>query len=240
MRKNNGCGCGKGHSSGKCPAMPACDTAKSHDHFCEVSGPVVRGTEVETVIGQVPIQALTESEIHLPDYASDIKVIRKNIFLTQCEAVPFRPATGTTTNIVKVFVEGYIHKNIQYVEDCDGYVKDYMVNVPFKCYTRVTLPAAIPVPALSSKNSDNREIRELAKDGMGADRCTFGSNTFEFLNEPIHCKLVSWNLTEANFLKNFDKWGRFNKLTEKDDINLVLRLTQTQFAQAGGLLPEEE
>ncbi|MBY6053342.1 CsxC family protein [Cytobacillus firmus] len=240
MKKNYGSGCGKGHSSGKCPAMPACDTAKSHDHFCEVSGAVSRGTEVEAVIAQVPIQALTESDIHLPDYATDIKLIRKNIFLTQCEAIPFRPETGSTTNIVKVFIEGYIHKNIQYVEECNGYVKDYMVNVPFKCFTRVTLPVAIPVPALSSKNSDAREIRELAKDGMGADRCTFGSNTFENLNEPIRCKLVRWNLSEANFLANFDKWGRFNRFTEKDDINLVIRLTQTQFNQVATLLPEEE
>jgi hypothetical protein len=240
MEKNNSCGCGKGHSHGKCPDMPVCDTAKSHDHFCEVSGAVVAGTEVDVVIGQVPIQALTESDIHLPDYASEIKVIRKNIFLTQCEAIPLRPAEGTTTTDVKLFVEGYIHKNIQYVEDCDGYVKDYMVNVPFKCFTRVNLPVAIPIPALSSKNSDAREIRELAKDGMGADRCTFGSNTFEFLNEPIRCKLVSWNLTEGNFLANFDKWGKFNKFTEKDDINLVIRLSQTQFTAAPAPVTEEE
>ncbi|MBT2686884.1 hypothetical protein J7I93_01675 [Bacillus sp. ISL-47] len=227
------CGCGKGHDHGKCPAMPACDTAKSHGHFCE-AGTVLNPGEVEEtiILGDVPVQALTESDICLPSYATDIKVIRKNVYLTQCRAIPAAPDAddeeGTTTN-VKLFIEGYIHKNIQYVEDCEGYVKDYSVNVPFKCYTRVTDLAPIPVPLFSSKNSTNNEIREIAKDGMGANRCAFGSNTFEFLNEPIKCKLISWNLTEADYLSNFDKWGRFDKFVEKDDINLVLRLTQKQF-----------
>ena len=213
MKKDSGCGCGKGHAHGKCPDMPACDTAKSHAHFCDV-GTVINPGEVEEtiILGDVPVQALTEADICLPSFATDVKVIRKNIHLTQC----------------KLFIEGFIHKNIQFVEDCDGYVKDYMVNVPFKCFTRVTGLAPIPVPLFSSKNSSTNEIREIAKDGMSANRCVFGSDTFENLNEPIKCKLLSWELTEANFLGNFDKWGRFDQITEKDDINLVLRLTQKQ------------
>ncbi|MEK3854463.1 CsxC family protein [Cytobacillus sp. FSL H8-0458] len=226
------CGCGKGHDHGKCPAAPACDTAKSHAHFCDAGIPV-GGTEETVVLGDVPVQVLTESDICLPSYATDVKVIRKNIYLTQCKAIPvdLDPTNGDpTTTSVKLFVEGYIHKNIQYVEDCEGYVKDYSVNVPFKCYSRVddlAVPAILPL--FSSKASDAREIRETDKDGMGANRCFFGSNTFEFLNEPIKCRLISWNLTEGNYLSNFDKWGRFDKITEKDDINLVLRLTQRQF-----------
>lgn len=226
------CGCGKGHDHGKCPAMPACDTAKSHAHFCTAGDTVSGGIEETVVLGNVPIQSLTESDICLPSYATDIKVIRKNIHLTQCKALPVFPAdpTETETFAVKLYIEGYIHKNIQYVEDCEGYVKDYSVNVPFKCYTLVDdLVNPAVVPLFSSKASDAREIREVAKDGMSANRCSFGSNTFEFLNEPIMCKLVSWNLTEGNYLGNFDKWGRFDKLTEKDDINLVVRLTQRQF-----------
>lgn len=228
MKKNHSFGCGKGED--KCPPAPACDTAKSHAFFCS-AGTVTGGTEERVFLGDVPIQALTESEIHLPSHATEVKVIRKNIFLTQCEAIPVIPAVApdTFTNDVKLFVEGYIHKDIQYVEECEGYVRDYSVKVPFKCYTRVTLPVAVPIPVFSSKNSDAREFREVAKDGMGAERCTFGSNTFEFLNEPIKCRLISWNLTEGNFLSNFDRWGRFDKITEKDDINLVLRLTQRQF-----------
>lgn len=230
MNKQN-CSCGKGHSTGKCPAMPACDTAKAHAHFCEAGEVTNGGIEETVVLGNVPIQILTEADIYLPSFATDIKVIRKNIHLTQCQAIPFIPTgEATETEIVKLFIEGYIHKNIQYVEDCKGYVKDYSVNVPFKCYTAVTLPEPLPLPEFSSKNSDAREIREIAKDGMAANRCAFGSNTFEFLNEPINCKLVSWDLTEGNYLSHFDRWGRFNKVTEKDDINLVVRLTQLQIS----------
>ena len=87
------------------------------------------------VLGDVPIQALTESDIYLPSPATDIKNIRKNVYLTQCKAVPVIPEEfpETAPTAVKLYVEGYIHKNIQYADGCEGSVKDYSVNAPFKC-----------------------------------------------------------------------------------------------------------
>ncbi|GLB62008.1 CsxC family protein [Cytobacillus sp. NCCP-133] len=230
MKKNHsyGNGCGKGHE--KCPPAPACDTAKSNTHFCEVGAATNQGdTEQTIILGDVPIQALTESDIYLPDFATDIKHIRKNVFLTQCKAVPVIPTgfPGVAPTAVKLFVEGYIHKNIQYVEGCEGVVKDYSVNAPFKCFSLVNnLP---PIDwQFSTKSNQVNEIRELAKDGMGSDRCSFGSFTFEFFNQAIKCKLLSATVTQMDLLSDFDKYGRFDKVTEKAEVNLLVRLTQRQ------------
>ncbi|MBT2709499.1 hypothetical protein J7I91_16275 [Pseudomonas sp. ISL-84] len=175
------------------------------------------------VLGNIQVQTLIESEYKLPSYAADIKEIRKNVHLTQCEVLPIT----NVNDMASLFIEGYIHKNIQYVEGCEGYVRDYSVNVPFNCYSRVQLarPILFPFGQYSRKNND-LETRVLAEDGQGADRCTFGSSTFEINNEPIHCKLVASSVNQWDVLQNFDNCGRFDTVSEKEDITLTVRLTQ--------------
>ncbi|MDF2035786.1 hypothetical protein P2R12_02155 [Cytobacillus oceanisediminis] len=222
MKKNTGCG-----SHDKCPPAPACDEVKSNSMGCEVEQFSPAGNIEETVVlGDVLIQTLAEADIKLPSYASDIKHIRKNVFLTQCKAIP---VVGNPF-FVKLFVEGYVHKNIQYAEDCHGCIKDYSVNVPFKCYHQVELanPVAFPFGTEFSVKNNILERRELAKDGMGADRCNFGSFTFEINNEPIKCKLLASAVNQWDITHNFDNWGRFNKITEKMEVILVVKLTQKQ------------
>lgn len=234
MKKNHSNGCGKGHD--KCPPMPACDTAKSNTHFCDVGAAANQGDFEQTVIlGDVPIQALTESDIYLPDYATDIKHIRKNVFLTQCKAIPVIPEgfPETQPTAVKLFVEGLIHKNIQYVEDCEGVVKDYSVNAPFKCFSLVDDLEEINWQ-FSTKSNQVNEIREVSKDGLGSDRCSFGSFTTEFFNKPIKCQLLNATVTQMDLLSDFDKYGRFQKVTEKAEVNLLVRLTQRQLIAANG------
>ncbi|WP_026582953.1 CsxC family protein [Bacillus sp. J33] len=234
MKKNHSYGCRKGND--KCPPVPASDVAKSHTHFCDVGAAANQGdVEQNIILGDVPIQTLTEADIYLPSNATDIKQIRKNVYLTQCKAVPVIPEgfPEVAPTSVKLFVEGYIHKNIQYVEDGEGCVKDYSVNVPFKCYSLVDDLPAIDWQ-FSTKSNQVNEIRELAKDGFGADRCSFGSFTFEFFNQPIKCKLLNATVTQMDLLSDFDKYGRFEKLTEKVEVNLLVRLTQRQLVAVNG------
>jgi hypothetical protein len=145
--------------------------------------------------------------------------------LTQCRA---HPAIGNL-NAVKLFVEGFVHKNIQYVEDCNGCVKDFSVDVPFRCFTQVALiePPVFPFGEFSNKNNII-ERRELAHDGMGADRCVMGSLTFESFTEPIQCKLLFAAVNQWDFLQNFDNWGRFNEVEEKMEVILIIKLFQKQ------------
>ncbi|WP_197061424.1 CsxC family protein [Halobacillus sp. BBL2006] len=223
MRKNTGCG--NGHK--KCPPMPQNDVAKSRSLSTQSEQFAVQGAEEETVVlGDVLIQSLTEADFHLPSYATAIKNIEKNIHLTQCKAIP----VPGNRNYVKLFVEGFVHKNIQYVEDGYGYVKDYSIDIPFKAYDQVQLanPVEYPFDFEYSVKDNVLQYRELAKNGMEADRCEFGSLTFEINNEPIKCKLLASAVNQLDIIHNFDNWGRFNKVTEKMDINLVIKLTQKQ------------
>lgn len=214
MRKNTSCG----HHG--CPPAPPMDKAKSKSLFSEDLITIAGGTEVTTRVADVLLSNLTEAEIHLPTYATHIKRIKKNVFLTQCEARP--SFQGSALNL---FIEGYIHKNIQYVEDGFGNVKDYSVKVPFKIYERVD---GVFVGLDDSVKDDIFQFRELAKDGHGGNRCEFGSLTFEVNNEPLRCKLLASIINQWDVLHNFDKWGRFNKITEKDEIILAVRITQQQ------------
>jgi hypothetical protein len=231
LKKNTGCGCGghndlNGHKG--CPPQPACDTVKSKSLFCDsenFASPGGEGVEERVILGDVLIQTLAEAHISLPTFASDIKHIRKKVQLTQCTALP---VTGNPL-FVKLFVEGFVHKNIQYVEDCSGVVKDYSVNVPFSCFQQVQLtrPLEFPFGEFSVKNNVF-ERREIAKDGMGADRCNFGSLTFEVNNEPVKCKLLASAVNQWDILQDFDNWGRFQQITEKMEVILVIKLTQLQ------------
>ncbi|WP_206659644.1 CsxC family protein [Halobacillus litoralis] len=223
MKKNTGCGYGNKN----CPPLPASHHAKSKSLYTASEQFASPGDEEETVVlGDVIIQSLTEADFHLPTYARAIKNIEKNVSLTQCKAIP---VVGEP-HYVKLFVEGIVHKNIQYVEDGNGYVKDYSIDIPFQAYDRVYLanPVDTPFGIDYSIKDDILQRKQLAKDGMGADRCEFGSLTFEINNEPIHCKLLASAVNQLDIVHDFDNWGRFNKVTEKMDINLVIKLTQLQ------------
>ncbi|WP_264739373.1 CsxC family protein [Cytobacillus firmus] len=225
MKNNTGHGCGcNDHKA--CPPMPASQEVKSKSTGCDIDTFLIGGTEETVVLADVTVETLVEADIHLPTFATDIKNIRKNVHLTQCKATPdfsdpFR---------VKLFVEGFVHKNIQFV-DGGSCVRDFSVNVPFRCFDFVNLinPVAFPFEdPFSSKDSGNLEIREISKDGMSADRCNFGSITFEINNEPIKCKLLASQVDQWDILSDFDHWGRFNKITEKMNVVLFLKLSQKQ------------
>ncbi|WP_286230262.1 CsxC family protein [Neobacillus mesonae] len=234
MKRNTGCSHGrKTHPHKACPPMQACDTAKTHDHFCTATVTAGTFTEVEKIIGDVTINTNVEADICLPSSAYEIKNIRKNVYITQCKAIPVTPAPGATTvTAANLFIEGYVHKNIQYSEGCDGYLKDYSINIPFKCYQPVgvtgTALAPIFVRGFSQKSSEVQEIREIAPDGMGSDRCSFGSRHFENFNEPIKCRILNDTILEMDFPHDFDRWGNFRRLTEKMTLTFTVRLTQVQ------------
>ena len=231
MNKHTGCGCGGSHSHKECPPMQACDTAKTHGDFC-VLNPITVTNQIEqtVILAQVPLTINVEADICLPTPAQEIKSIRKNVFLTQCKAVPrFQPTGNGFTDRIDLFVEGFVHKNIQFSEGCDGFVRDFSVNVPFRCFQPIPPGTLQHLPFCASQKSNQiTEIREMDKHGMGSDRCMFGSRTFENFNEPVECKLLNAEVNQLDFPKNFDRWGNFKEITEKMTIDLLLRLTQVQ------------
>ena len=226
MKKNTGCGCNSHHD---CPPGMACEEVKSKVGSTNVTPFIVSGEIEETVVlADVLLQTQVEADIKLPTFAREIKNIRKNIRLTQCKALP--NSLDPSGFSVKLIVEGFVHKNIQFVEDCNGCLKDFAVDVPFRFFQQVPLENQIanPLGEFSSKNSGNFERREIADNGMEADRCITGSLTFEVFNEPVQCKLLATAINEWDIFKNHDNWGRFNHITEKMDVVVALKLFQKQ------------
>lgn len=226
MRKNTGCGC-NGHD--KCPPLPHCDFAHVKTTDCFFESIANQGdVEKDVIVGDVVVQALVEADVNLPTPAREIKNIRKNVSLKQCEAFPSSFGFGTT-GVVKLFITGVVHKNIQYVEACSGFMRDFSVDIPFSCNVRVKNADVVDF-VTSNKNAfdDVGEVRFIDKTGHEGDRCRFGGQTFEFFNEPIRCKLRSAEISEFDLLKDFDRFGRFNRITEKMEILLAIRLLQTR------------
>ncbi|RLL46739.1 hypothetical protein D8M04_05915 [Oceanobacillus piezotolerans] len=230
MKINTGKPCGSSNHK-ECPPMLACDVAESRSTGCEIIEFDTTGFERIVVLRDLRLTIPVEADIKLPSFATDIKEIRKNVHLTQCKATRIIGTDEKARRTVNLFVEGFVHKNIQFVEDCHGFVKDFIVNVPFRCFHTVELKTPASPAFASNKNSTNNELRELAPNKMEADRCNFGSQTEELFNEPIECKLDEAKINQWDIIRNFDNWGRFNKITEKMSITLDLRLTQKQLVK---------
>jgi hypothetical protein len=212
----------------KCPPQKPGDQAKVTAIDCtsvdfELEGNELNVPVIDTAVAlaEIELTANVEADIHLPTPASEIKNIRKNVSLTQCKAVPSLSGPG----FVSLFITGFIHKNIQF-SDGSGFIRDHHVDVPFSCNQTVEL--VNPTDFASSLKNTVVERRELAKKGHGADRCTHSQINFEFFNEPIDCKLLAAFINEVDLLKKFNKCGRFNKITEKMEVVLFIKLLQNQ------------
>ncbi|MBM7553111.1 CsxC family protein [Thalassobacillus pellis] len=235
----------RAHGKHKCPPQPSSDKAKTKSVFCEVqdtsldlAGDIPTAVDVPVPLSDVVLQVDVEADIHLPTHAREIKWVRKNVSLKQCKAIP---SVLDPDNLrVKIYVTGTIHKNIQYIEDASGLIRDHSVDVPFTCIESVELDNPIQYPLFDfpfSVKSSVLERRELAKDGHGADRCIDGSLSFEIYNEPISCKLIASAVNDFDIHKDFDNWGRFSRITEKAEVVLVFKLLQTQ--QISTELPDD-
>ncbi|KAF0817869.1 MULTISPECIES: CsxC family protein [unclassified Cytobacillus] len=221
MKKNTGCG-NNGHSG-------SCDVSrtKTVDCFTRSFAPIadiqnVPVYDIPVVLAEVELQADVEADIKLPTPAREIKWIRKNVSLKQCKAIPSIQNPG----YVKLFVTGVVHKNIQYVEECSGYITDFSTDIDFSCNQQVKVfntPLEFP-----SRKSSVDERRFLDKTGHGADHTTGGSRTFEFYNDPIDCKLIFSEVNDLDLFKEFNRFGQFEKITEKMEITLFFKLLQNQ------------
>ncbi len=185
--------------------------------------------KVPKVLSEFIVQIDSESKIRLNEPAYEIKRIEKQIFLTQCRYIP-------PTN--KVFLEGYIRKNIEYAsKSCtrnhtiSGNIKDTTVHVPFKAYTKVDFfgnpPHIVPnPPALVARYFDEKR---MGKDIREADR-----SNIEIFNEPVYCEL-EWS---AVYDADIDHKGipidcmineeEFQEFTDKSVIYICIKLLQKQ------------
>lgn len=183
------------------------------------------------VLSEFVIQIDSESKIRLNEPAYEIKRIEKQIFLKQCRYIP-------VTN--KVFIEGYIRKNIEYAsKTCSnskynsiaGTIKDAVVHVPFKVYTKVDFFGCKPqiTPNPPSMVARYFDEKRMGKDIREADR-----SNIEIFNEPIFCELEWSAVYDADIndkgksIDNLPNEEEFKEFTDKSVIYLCIKLLQKQ------------
>ncbi|AZQ47459.1 CsxC family protein [Bacillus sp. GX] len=196
--------------------------------------PIVK---IPVVLAERTIQIVVESDISLNPPAVEIKRILKNAFLTQCKLVPvaFEPVPGTPYRRVtraKLFVQGYIRKNIEYAsDDCNGVLYDRIANVPFSGFADLTEDDFLSLAIVAaSSDTTSHFINPKNGDLPRLDKYFFENTVF--YNEQPYCELVSAQFFELDFSPcPTDLNEPFETLREKIVLDLTLKVLQVQQVQ---------
>ena len=206
-------------------AVLKADTLTGAENYSWPGGDI----KISRVLSEFVVQIDSESKIRLNEPAYEIKRIEKQIFLTQCRYIP--PTK-------KVFIEGYIRKNIEYAaRSCSKYnaiagtIKDTTVHVPFKVYTKVEFKDAKPyiVPNPPSMVARYFDEKRMGKDIREADR-----SNVEIFNEPVYCELEWSAVYDADInergkkIDGFLNEEEFQEFTDKSVVYLCIKLLQKQ------------
>lgn len=200
------------------------ETLPVSNNFPQVGGDF----KVPKVLAEFVIQIDSESKIRLNEPAFEIKRIEKQIFLNQCRYIP--PTD-------KLFISGYIRKNIEYAtRTCTtstgigGTIKDTTVHIPIKTFTRIDfkhLPQVIPnVPPAVARYFD---AKRMGKNIREADRLNI-----EVFNEPVFCELEWSAIVDADIddkgtpIDGFINEEEFQEFTDKSVVYLCIKLLQKQ------------
>lgn len=190
--------------------------------------------KLPVVLAEFVIQIDVESKIRLNEPAYEIKRIDKEVFLTECRYV-----AGTD----KVFIEGYIRKNIEYASrrcttesGIGGVINDSTVYAPFKCVTQVDFKGNFPdvYPNRQPDVARYYDKKALGKSLKEADRATY-----ERFNEPVYPE-IEWSEVydadindKGNPIGRFPNEEEFQEFTEKAVVYLGIKLLQKQQVGSG-------
>lgn len=185
--------------------------------------------KIPKVLAEFVVQIDSESVIRLNEPSFEIKRVEKQVFLTQCRYIP--PTD-------KVFLEGYIRKNIEYAtRTCNrgsaigGTIKDTTVHIPFRVYTKVDFkgnkPHILPNPPAMVARYFNE--KRMGKDIREADR-----SDIEIFNEPVFCELEWSAVFDADIdhkgfpIDGFKNEEEFQEFTDKSVVYICIKLLQKQ------------
>lgn len=184
-------------------------------------GPMI--VKVPVVLSEAKIQIDVEADIRLEQRAYDIKTIDKKVCLTQCHLVPY-------TN--KLFLKGYIEKNIQYsTAECvgknsiSGNIQHTTVKIPFHCVTALKF---VEYPEYGKTLKER--ITPLDKNMMCPDDAEDSWVHFNRYYEPVYCELEWVKVLESDMYEYAGNYGKdekgFDEFTEKMVVYLGIKVLQ--------------
>ncbi|MDO0821867.1 CsxC family protein [Desulfosporosinus nitroreducens] len=194
----------------------------------------------------VSVSIPAESVFTLPTKALEIKNIRKHLKITQCRFFNFIPPVhGISLDTPKLFLGGVVRKNIQYSEavqqtasTVEGFIKDFVVNIPISCVVDLGRTLVIP-PTIFNQQAEYEFLSKPLPAGftpqdnsLADDLAEFNVVNQQFLNLLPNCELIFSQINEMD--DALDRMplhggpleeGVFSKLQEKMIILIQLRLT---------------
>lgn len=205
--------------------------------------------KIPVVLAELTLRVNINSIIKLPEFAYEIKDIKKRVKVTQCFLVR---ETGM------VFIKGFIRKNIQYAtrigstnKSLYGDIKHFTADIPFTCTTDVIFNGIPPAPVVDS--TSNEFVYSMKQDLMGknfgtkdkllsSDLTEFNQVSTEFFNELPYCDLVSATIVELDEALNptfppykevpFEE-RRFERIEEKMVLDLTIKILQDRQVSIG-------
>ncbi|MGE6367447.1 CsxC family protein [Bacillus paramycoides] len=195
------------------------------------------------VVKEAKLQIVVESTITLNPPATEIKRVKKHVFLDQVKLVPVKlEKVEGTHNLFKVkkaklFVAGHIRKNIEYAgatagtNPCNGPLQDRIADVKFNGFAEIN--HFLTDPLLSTSKSF--ETNFVDDTGLNArlDKAFF--QNFVQYNEQPFGELVSADFFELDFSPiATTPEGTFGSFTEKIVLDLTLKVLQIQQIKVTG------
>jgi hypothetical protein len=208
-----------------------------------VAGPTVNRIKVPVVLAEPTIQIPLETTITLVPAATEIKRVKKNVFLDQVKIVPVAPFTridGTdffSFSRAKLFIAGHIRKDIEFttagttVGACTVSLTDTVVDIPFTGFTELTAGEGgtlINLPILGiNESSESSFLSDTNNLNARLDKFFF-NNLVKFNEQPFG-ELVAANFFELDFATPEPApEATFSTLTEKLVLELTVKVLQTQ------------
>lgn len=158
--------------------------------------------KVPIVLAEPTLQICVMSDIKLECPAIEIKRVRKDAFIGHCKVLP----TGHRC-IFKLFISGYIRKNIEYatVDKCNpkalcGDIRHTTVHVPFSACTELQFPPCGPFPIFTRTEESFTEFLDACGRGPNLDKKLFSNGVY--YNEQPYCELVCVNFQEYDIGAN--------------------------------------
>ncbi len=240
-----------GDNTGKALVKKVCADVQTNETENCVNVPVaiegINGNvvaQIPVVLAQFTLQTHVNAIIELPEFAFEIKRIKKRLKITQCLLIQ-------DTNVL--FVKGFIRKNIEYTtRSCSnaqgicGDIRHCTLDIPFSCTTPVTFTGLAPTPPVfNTSNEFEYAKREpiFHPDFSEKDHLLSGDLretniiTTEFFNQLPYCDIISSRIVEfdeqlqpvhpTNVTVPFEE-KHFKRIEEKMVIFLTIRLLQNR------------
>jgi hypothetical protein len=229
-----------------CPVKTAEQVPLSNETTTLFNIAVAPLIKVPVVLAERTIQIVLESDITLCPPATEIKRVKKNVFLNQVKLVPVGFARIDKTDFfhvtrAKLFVAGHIRKNIEYASNvCNGALQDKIADLQFSGFTELMMTDFITPPILGiTEMAEANFLNDKTNLDARLDKAFF-QNLVKYNEQPFG-ELVAANFFELDFSPVMaEPECTFSTLREKIVLDLtvkVLQIQQIQIAAAKQVIP---